>query len=409
MSGLSDHIHSGQTGAPVGCGGTQAAGKSSVGAPAGLAEPELWTRGLGLQEESQGPSNDGLALVTCDHFPSSSPSALANGLHLQRRLGHNTCRRRQTESYTTTETHKLAETFMNMQTHIDPDVPAQAVSHSHMDSCGHMDINTHTGSVAPELSRTLTPEAIHTSSPQPLSLALGGHPASTSQLAAPVLTAETDIPSTFCPGSSSLPVEAEKKYALRSSGRPRFPCHLRKSSRLRRSIEDVEKRVGRERGGEEEEEVLEEKIWRVKEEEITASEKEEHSSVEAVLPMAPCPTDIPLVLTVPKPIPKAIPKPGPRTGHRPGPKSRSRPAPKSVHKAAPKSVMKKRQAAQSIAHRTTPHLSFANTSTIPAALLTVKGEPVAELGTSSSTNRRRGRFVGVSLFIVTYHCKNCLT
>uniref|UniRef100_A0A673LPW1 AT-hook DNA-binding motif-containing protein 1-like n=1 Tax=Sinocyclocheilus rhinocerous TaxID=307959 RepID=A0A673LPW1_9TELE len=29
-------------------------------------------------------------------------------------------------------------------------------------------------------------------------------------------------------------VEAERKYTLRSSGRPRFPCHLRKSSRLRR-------------------------------------------------------------------------------------------------------------------------------------------------------------------------------
>lgn len=405
MSGLSDHLHSGQTGAPVGCGGTQAEGKPCVGGLEGLAGPELWTRELGLQEGSQDPSNDGLAPVTCDHFPPPSPSALANGLHLQRRLGHSTCRRRQTETHTTTETHILAETLRNMQTHIDPDAHAQAVSHSHMDNCGHMDINTHSGSVAPELSRTLTPEAIHTSSPQPLSLALGSHPASTSQLAAPVLTAETDIPSTFCPvpigpnpnpGSSSLPVEAEKKYALRSSGRPRFPCHLRKSSRLRRSIEDVEKRAGRERGGEEVEEVLEEKIWRVKEEEVAVGEKEEHPPVEAPPPVAPCPTDIALALTVPKPVPKAIPKPGPRTGHRPGPKSRSRPAPKSVHKAAPKSVMKKRQAAQSITHRATTHLSFANIST---ALLSVKEEPVAELGASSSSNRRRGRFVGVSSFI----------
>uniref|UniRef100_A0A8D0AN19 AT-hook DNA binding motif containing 1 n=1 Tax=Sander lucioperca TaxID=283035 RepID=A0A8D0AN19_SANLU len=178
-----------------------------------------------------------------------------------------------------------------------------------MDNCGHMDINPHTGSVGPEHSRTLTPEAIHTTSPQPLSLALGNHPASSNQWAAPVLTAETDNPSTFCPvpigptpntDSSPLPVEAEKKYALRSSGRPRFPCHLRKSSRLRRK----------------------------------------HSSVEAVLPTAPCPTDIALALTVPKPAPKAIPKPGPRLGHKPGPKSRSRPTPKSVHKAAPKSVRK---------------------------------------------------------------------
>lgn len=403
MSGLSDHLHSGQTGAPVGCGGTQAEGKACVGGLEGLAGPELWTRELGLQEGSQDPSKDGLALVTSDHFPSSSPSALANGLHLQRRLGHSSCRRRQTETHTTAEA--FSQTLTNMQTHPDPDVHAQAISRSQVDNCGHMDINAHTGSVAPEGSRTLTPEAIHTTSPQPVSLALGNHPASTNQMAAPALTAETDMPSTFCPvpvgpnpnpGSSSLPVEAEKKYALRSSGRPRFPCHLRKSSRLRRGIDDGEKRAGRDRGGDEENEVLEEKIWRVKEEEVAVGEKEEHSSVEAVLPMAPCPTDIALALTVPKPVPKAIAKPGPRFGHRPGPKSRSRPALKPVHKAAPKSVMKKRQAAQSITHRATPQLSFANTSTITAPLLTVKEEPVAELGASSSNNRRRGRFVGVS-------------
>lgn len=405
MSGLSDHLHSGQTGAPVGCGGTQTEGKACVGGLEGLSGPELWTRELGLQEGSQDPSNDGLAPVTSDRFSSSSPSALANGLHLQRRLGHGTCRRRQTEIHTTAETHTFADTLRNMQTHIDPDEHAQAVSHTHMDDCGHMDINAHTGSVAPERSRTLTPpEAIHTTSPQPLSLALGNHPASTNQLAGPVLTAETEMPSTFCPvpigpnpnaGSSSLPVEAEKKYELRSSGRPRFPCHLRKSSRLRRSIEDGEKRAGRERGGEEEEEVLE-KIWRVKEEEVAVADKEEHVSVEAVLPTAPCPTDIALALTVPKPVPKAIPKPGPRIGHRPGPKSRSRPAPKSVQKAAPKSVMKKRQAAQSVAHRATSHLPFVNTSPIPAPLLTVKEGPIAELGVTSANNRRRGRFVGVS-------------
>lgn len=398
MSGLSDHLHSGQTGAPVGCGGTQAAEKACLGGLEGLAGPELWTRELGLQEGSQDPSNDGLAPVTSDHFPFSSPSALANGLHLQRRLGHSTCRRRQTETHTTAETHTFAESLRNMQTHIEPDVHAQAVSHK--DNCGLMDINTHVGSAGPELSRTLTPEAIHTTSPQPLSLALGNHPSSTNQRAAPVLTAETDNPSTFCPvpigpnpntGSSPLPVEAEKKYALRSSGRPRFPCHLRKSSRLRRNTEDGERKAGR--GAEEEDEVLEEKIWRVKEEEVAVGEKEEHPSVEAVLPTAPCPIEIPLALTVPKPAPKAVPKPGPRLGHKPGPKSRSRPAQKTVHKAAPKSV-KQRQAAQA-QRAAIAHLPVANTSTL-AAPLTVKQEPVAELGVSSSNNRRRGRFVGVS-------------
>lgn len=374
-----------------------------MGGLEGLAGPELWTRELGLQEGSQDPSKDGLTLVTSDHFP-SSPSALANGLHLQRRLGYSSCRRRQTETHTTAEA--FSQTLRNMQTHPESDLHAQAISHSQMDNCGHMDINAHTGSVAPEGSRTLPPEAIHTTSAQPLSLVLGNHPASTNQMAAPALTVDTDMSSTFCPvsvgpntnpGSSTLPVEAEKKYALRSSGRPRFPCHLRKSSRLRRGIDDGEKRPAQDRGGEEENEVLEEKIWRVKEEEVAVGMKEEHSSVQTVLPVAPCNTDTALALTVPKPVPKAIAKPGPRFGHRPGPKSRSRPALKPVHKAAPKSVMKKRQAAQAISHRATSQLSFANTSAITAPVLTVKEEPVAELG-ASSNNRRRGRFVGVSKF-----------
>ncbi|KAK1880347.1 AT-hook DNA-binding motif-containing protein 1 [Dissostichus eleginoides] len=400
MSSVSDHLHSGQTGAPVGCGETRAEEKACVGGLEGMAGPELWTRELGLQEGSQDPSNDGLASGTPDHFP-SSPSALANGLHRQGRLGHS--RRKKTDTHP--ETHMLAETFRNMQTHIDTAVHEKVVSHAGMDNCGHLDIHPHTGSVGPKLSGTLTPDAIRTTSPQPLSVALGNHPASTNQRKAPVLNAETENPSTFCPvpvgptpntGSSALPVETEKKYALRSSGRPRFPCHLRKSSRLRRGMEDGEKRAARERGGEEEDEVLEEKIWRVKEEEVAVGEKEVHSSVEAVLPTAPPPTDIPIALTVPKPAPKAVPKPGPRLGHKPGPKSRSRPPPK-VQKAAPKSV-KQRQAA--MAQRAAAQLPFTNTSTIAAASLAVKQEPLPDLGGSGSNNRRRGRFVGVRKIVV---------
>ncbi|XP_067358787.1 transcription factor Gibbin [Channa argus] len=407
MSGLSDHLFTGQTGAPVGCGGNQAEEKGCVGGLEELGGPDLWARELRLQEESQDPSNDGLASVTSDRFPPPSSSTLANGLHLQRRLGLNTYRRRQTETHATADSHKFVETLRNMQTHIDPD--AQAVSHAHTDNCGNMDINAHMGSIGGEHSRALTPEAIHTTSPQPLSLTLGSHPASNNQLAASVLTVETDVPSNFCPvpispnstiGSSPLPVEAEKKYALRSSGRPRFPCHLRKSSRLRRNMEEGEKRAGKERTGDEEDEVLEEKIWRVKEEELVLNEEEEHSSVEAVPPMAPCPADIALALTVSKPVPKAIPKPGPRLGHKPGPKSRSRPGLKTVHKAGPKSVMKQRQAAQAIAHRVTPLLPYAKTSTIPATLLSVKEEPVAEMGGCPPNNQRRGRFVGVRKIVV---------
>ncbi|XP_037330065.1 transcription factor Gibbin [Pungitius pungitius] len=404
MSGWPSPLHSGQTGAPVGCGGTQEK-KACVGELEQPTGPELWTRELGLQEGSQDPSENGLASVTSDLFP-FSPSALAKGLHQQRRLGLSTCPRRQTETPTTGEKHAFAETIRDMQTHVDPDVHAQAVSQAHLDNCGQMEINPPMGSVGPERSRTISPEPVHTTSPQPLSLELGNHPGSTNQRVTPVLTAETDNPSTFCPvpigpnpntGSSPPPVEAEKKYALRSSGRPRFPCHLRKSSRLRRSLEDGEKRAARDRSVEEEDDILEERIWRVKEEEVSVGEKEEHSSVEAVLPLAICPTEIALALTVPKPTPKAMPKPGPRLGHKPGPKSRSRPAPKTVHKAAPKSV-KQRQAARSMAHCATPQLPFANTTAI-AAPLTLKQEPVAE-GSSPSKNRRRGRFVGVRKIVV---------
>ncbi|XP_074543147.1 transcription factor Gibbin [Halichoeres trimaculatus] len=399
MSRLSDHLHSGQTGAPTGFSGTQAR-EIIVGGLEGFAGPELWTRELGPQEGPQDPFNDGLALLTPDHFSPSSPSALANGLQHQARLGFSTCR-------TTPEVHAFSETFRNMQTHMDPDVHAQALSHAHMNNCGQMDVNAQMVSVGPERSRTLTPEAIHTTSPQPLSLALGNHPVSTNQLADPVLSTETDLPSTFCPipvgqnpntDSSALPMEAEKKYALRSSGRPRFPCHLRKSSRLRRSMEDGEKKAGKERGAEEEE-ILEEKIWRPKEEEVAVGEKQENISVEAVLPTTPCPIDIPLALTVPKPVPKAIPKPGPRLGHRPGPKSRSRPVPKSVQKAGPKSVMKRRQAAQALAQHNIPPHEFMNTS-IPSALLTARQEPVAGLGITPANNQRRKRYMGVRRIVV---------
>ncbi|XP_062846665.1 transcription factor Gibbin [Trichomycterus rosablanca] len=81
-------------------------------------------------------------------------------------------------------------------------------------------------------------------------------------------------------------MEAERKYKLRSSGRPRFPCHLRKSSRLRRNAEDVVIR---------EEEFKEEKqeirnVWKVDEVRV---KEEQHLKVAvtdsspAILPASP--------------------------------------------------------------------------------------------------------------------------
>lgn len=383
MSGFPDHLHPGQTGAPVSCGGNQADGNACLAGLEGLSASDLWTTELRLQEGSQEPSKDSLALVTPDHFPPSSGSPLANGLHLQRRLVPSNCRRRQTETRgasaaATAAVRTLSQTIRTMQTR--PESDSQLLT----DDCGHIDVGLRAGS------------------PQRSPLAPGSHPASNNQMAAP--PSETDLSSTFCPlavdqnpnpGSPPLPVEAEKKYALRSSGRPRFPCHVRKSSRLRRGLDNGEKRSEKDRAGEEE--VLEEKIWGVKEDKVAfVGEKEQPPSIEAVLPIAPSPTEITLALTVPKPVPKAVTKAGPRIGHRPGPKSRSRPALKSVHKAAPKSVMRKRQAAQALAHRAAPQLSFSNTSTITAALLNVRQEPFTELGTPSSGGHKRGRFVGVS-------------
>lgn len=401
MSGLSDHLRSGRAGAPVGCGGGAAAQAEGKAAALGGLE-ELWSRELELQEGPQDPeSRDGLALVTPDFISSSSsssPSALSNGLHLQRRPGHGSCRRRDSEGF--------PASLGNMQTPPpEPDVRAQAISHSQ--ACAPVDFDAHAGCVAPEGSRTPAAEGVQTTcSSRTPSLALGNHTGPSSQAAAPAAittTSEVDMASTFCPvpgdpnqGSASPPAEAEKKYALRSSGRPRFPCHLRKSSRLRRGTDDGEKKAGQERVGEEEVKVLEEKIWRIKEEAAAAAAvavKEEPPLAEAPPQIAPCPADIAQshAPTPPKNLPKAVTKPGPRLGHRPGPKSRSRPALKPVHKAAPKSVLKRRQAAQAMTQ-----LSLANTTSISAPAATVKQEPVADLG-ASSNNRRRGRFVGVSL------------
>lgn len=419
MSGLSDHLHSGPTGPPVGSSGTEE--KGFEGELEGLEVNKLWTRELGHQDGSLESPRDVTALLTSDQFSPPSPSALANGLHLQRSLGHNTCQRRQTETHTAAERLTYAETVRNMQTHIDPDT----VSQTHVDNCAQMDMDAHMGSAGPEQPRTLTPETIRTTSPQTLPLALVNRPASTNQLAAPVLTAETDMHSTFCPvpigpnptpGPSPHP-EAEKKYALRSSGRPRFPCHLRKSSRLRRSMEDGERRPGRDRGGEEEgDEASMDKIWSVKEKEVTEGKKEVHSPVEAVLPTALYPTDIALALTVPKPVPKAIPKPGPRLGSKPGPKSGPKPgpksgpkpgpksgpkpgpkpAPKSVHRPGPKSVQKRRQSSNSLPNRTAPHLPFPRASSMLALQTAAKKEQPNEVEVSSLNKCRRGRFVGVS-------------
>ncbi|XP_030645357.1 AT-hook DNA-binding motif-containing protein 1 [Chanos chanos] len=94
----------------------------------------------------------------------------------------------------------------------------------------------------------------------------------------------TTIPDTCHPPNTghtpiSTPIEAERKYTLRSSGRPRFPCRLRKSSRLRRAAEETEVKRGEELKDEEEE------ARRWKGEEVRM--REEHPA-EVGMPTASC-------------------------------------------------------------------------------------------------------------------------
>uniref|UniRef100_A0A3Q3DKX1 AT-hook DNA binding motif containing 1 n=1 Tax=Hippocampus comes TaxID=109280 RepID=A0A3Q3DKX1_HIPCM len=297
MSVLSAHLHTGQT---VGS-GTE---KAYVG-----EGPEPWPTGP--------LAHDDLLPVTAD--PSSAAPTLANGVHLQHRGGHRT--------YPPRRAATGAVPPESMQTRID----TQSLSNASLDSCG---------SVRAQQSKTLSQ-----TSPLSLSLALGNHPTSANQAPGRTLASEMEIPANVCPSTSSSPliVEAERKYALRSSGRSRFPCHVRKSSRLRRMPEDSKRRAEKERADEEAVDSSDENIWRVKEEQVEeVVPKKAQPSTETIIPAAPSPADVPLALTVPKPIPKAPPKTGPRLGHRPGPKSRSRPAPKSVQKPGPKSVMRRR-------------------------------------------------------------------
>ncbi|XP_055012999.1 transcription factor Gibbin [Boleophthalmus pectinirostris] len=352
MSGLSDHLRSGRFVPPLGCGGPRLDERGFVG---GLQEPELWSRELGLQDLS----NNEVALVNPEHLAPSSPSALSNGLHRQGRLGLGACKQRQVDSAVD---HLFTQTLINMQT--------------------HMEVSSF---IAPEHSRT---------SSQPLSLTVhpGDLPSPNNRLAAPVPNTETD--SSFCPNesteSSSAPVEGEKKYALRSSGRPRFPCHLRKSTRLRRSSDNMDKRIVQEREADGSG-VTEEKMWTVKHEETPVVQKEEQPKEESVVPTAPCPTDIPLALTVPKP----LLKPEPRLGHRPGPKSRCRPLTKPVHKAAPKSILRQRQAAQALAMaRAATHVPFTSPCPAPRISTRVDAEGMPLNG------RRRGRYTGVRRIVV---------
>ncbi|KAI5091740.1 AT-hook DNA-binding motif-containing protein 1 [Silurus meridionalis] len=88
------------------------------------------------------------------------------------------------------------------------------------------------------------------------------NPSNTSKLERnPLTNPDLDHSSSASHNPFNTPIEAERKYTLRSSGRPRFPCHLRKSSRLRRAAEDSVMK----RDLEQKEIVEDRNIWRAEE------------------------------------------------------------------------------------------------------------------------------------------------
>ncbi|XP_046875796.1 AT-hook DNA-binding motif-containing protein 1 [Hypomesus transpacificus] len=380
MSHLTGRLRSGGA-----CGGAL---EEDEGCGGGLEGPEGWT-GEGRPLEP----GDG-ASVNYDLIP---PTTLANGLH--RTLGLSTRRRRQLDTlmhtYPDTQTHTLAQTPLSTQDNMDTAVHSRppktnALSKTHTDS--QADVVTHTSPpAAPGQPRAAPPSDTHTSSPQTQPLPLVNQPLSTNQMPAsvpcspplPLPSAETDtLPGCSPvsigqtpPGPSPLPVEGERKYALRSSGRPRFPCHLRKSSRLRRNTEDVERRAGRDRGEEEaDEEESEEKIWNVKKEE----EVEEVVVLRGAAEVPSAASSVPDT-AAPRPAPHHPPaRPAP---HHPP----ARPSPHSLPGRLQPSPMPRPRPRPRPQPRPLPAVK--------------KVEPVA-VEVSPPPKKRRGRFVGVRKIVV---------
>ncbi|CAL8398011.1 unnamed protein product [Gadus morhua 'NCC'] len=419
---------------PAGCGRGLPEEPDCVEVSGGLEGPELWARDLGVPERSLEPHGDGAVPVTCappslpPAGPVPLPPTLANGVRMSRRPLTGARRRSQLlEAAVLREARETpaetpAETGRGMQAHAEPGVDAHAVSQPPQNNSGFcmnaLAGESHAGSGGPEQVRTspaaVTPRTASPPPPPPPPLSLINHPVAVAdQPASFDLTAAREFPSTLSPAplgpgppadpaSSALPVEAERKYALRSSGRPRFPCHLRKSSRIRRSAEDGDRKGRKEKDPEEGGTVgaPDDQLLRVREEAGAAGEGKEPPSGDGKVPAVPCPAQLPVALTVPsKPAPKATPKSGPKPGPKLGPKPGPRPSPKSARRPGPKSVQRTSQTSTP-SGRPGPHAAFPRTASLPGPPpAAVKKEPV-ELEVTPATKRRRGRFVGVRRIVV---------
>ncbi|XP_072532333.1 transcription factor Gibbin [Salminus brasiliensis] len=277
-----------------------------------------WMGDVGPGVTSAGPTDSGPA--TSLHYGFYSPPSLANGLrshddqfqrrarrrrqmdhveqmhtheqvHMQQHTHPQMHTHQQTQSLEQntqmehSNTHLQPHTHIQMDSHMQTDTEMLMHKHTHTELDRHTDSSSsvmeHDTSLIPEdLSITSKTEKytssahstypLQTSQPSENYSSLQHKPASTCKVETEQ-TATTCKPQVarlpnpdICHSSSashnlvSAPIEAERKYTLRSSGRPRFPCHLRKSSRLRRATED--NIVKREEEQKEEEEDV--NIWR---------------------------------------------------------------------------------------------------------------------------------------------------
>ncbi|TSK31369.1 AT-hook DNA-binding motif-containing protein 1 [Bagarius yarrelli] len=159
-----------------------------------------------------------------------------------------------------TNTHIDSQMHIHMDTHSHTEKDTMMHKHAHAEIVRSSTVEEDTSLVPEDLSVTpkIKPYTSLVHSAHPLHAnqfsqnysALQSSPSSTSNVDTekpsntsktarnPLTNPELGHSSSINQNLVNTSMEAERKYTLRSSGRPRFPCHLRKSSRLRRAAED---------------------------------------------------------------------------------------------------------------------------------------------------------------------------
>ncbi|XP_041932663.1 AT-hook DNA-binding motif-containing protein 1 [Alosa sapidissima] len=301
MSGLSGRLRSG--GVRVVCGGV---------AEEECVEPEAWGAGGGATGAggSIGPAPSASAL----HYSVYPSHTLANGLRSHDNQRH-VCRRRNEETANANAQQDRSD--RRAYTHLESDTatPLQQVETHTAQPLMHTESQTPSytqGDTHPEMeleSSTVQPQT-HRQTPSPLLKPMA--PAHTSPPTTPLPPDHTkpNHTTTTCNTGHvpiSSPAELERKYTLRSSGRPRFPSHLRKSSRLRRVSESTKDRQEDEMEEEERQVKREEKNWRGGEIERVKTERTPEISSPTAPPPPPPPPPPPAPPCNPHPPPLSTP------------------------------------------------------------------------------------------------------